>query len=81
MRHPADANKLFEVLCDKLWAVVRDNPRSSIGEFLTGTLENTEYRSHAKQEAAINRYLSWRNRKRNISIQSWKSYRRQKKTA
>ena len=40
MRHTTDANKLFEVLRDKLRAVVRDNPRSSIGEFLTGTLEN-----------------------------------------
>ena len=44
-------------------------------------LDNTDYRSHAEQEAAIEQYLSWRNRKRNISVQSWKSYRRHKKTA
>jgi transposase len=44
-------------------------------------LENTDYRSHAEQEAAIERYLSWRNRKRDITIQNWKTYRRHKKVA
>lgn len=44
-------------------------------------LENTDYRSHAEQQNAIEQYLSWRNRKRNISIQDWKTYRRHKKAA
>jgi len=44
-------------------------------------LDNTDYRSHQEQEAAIEQYLSWRNRKRQISIQDWKAYRRHKKAA
>ena len=44
-------------------------------------LDNTDYRSHQEQEAAIEQYLSWRNRKREISIQDWKAYRRHKKAA
>jgi transposase len=45
-------------------------------------LENTDYRSHEEQQAAIERYLAWRNRARDISIQDWKSYRHnQKKVA
>lgn len=39
-------------------------------------LDNTDHRSHQEQQAAIERYLSWRNRVRDISIASWKSYRR-----
>jgi len=38
-------------------------------------LENTDYRSHDEQQAAIERYLSWRNRQRDISLKSWKSYK------
>lgn len=44
-------------------------------------LENTDYRSHEEQQKAIEQYLSWRNRQRNISLQSWKTYRRHKKVA
>lgn len=44
-------------------------------------LDNTDHRSHQEQEAAIEQYLSWRNRKRDISIQDWKAYRRHKKAA
>jgi len=45
-------------------------------------LDNTDYRSHPEQQEAIERYLSWRNRVRDISLQDWKSYRRsQKKVA
>jgi hypothetical protein len=46
------------------------------------TLDNTDYRSHPEQQEAIERYLSWRNRVRDISLEDWKSYRRsQKKVA
>ena len=38
-------------------------------------LDNTDYRSHEEQQAAIEQYLSWRNRKRQISIQDWRAYR------
>lgn len=31
-------------------------------------LDNTDYRSHADQEAAIKRYLAWRNGRRKISL-------------
>jgi len=45
-------------------------------------LDNTDYRSHQEQQEAIERYLSWRNRTREISLENWKSYRRsQKKVA
>ena len=39
-------------------------------------LDNTDYRSHEEQQAAIHRYLSWRNGARDISIRSWRSHRR-----
>jgi len=39
-------------------------------------LDNTDYRSHKEQQAAIERYLTWRNRAREISLENWKSYRR-----
>jgi len=46
------------------------------------TLDNTDYRSHPEQQEAIERYLSWRNRVRDISLEDWQSYRRhQKKVA
>ena len=46
------------------------------------TLDNTDYRSHQEQQAAIECYLNWRNRNREISLESWKSYcRAQKKVA
>ncbi|MBE0534642.1 MAG: transposase [Phycisphaerae bacterium] len=38
-------------------------------------LDNTDYRSHAEQEAAIEQHLVRRNRKRQISIQDWHMYR------
>ena len=43
------------------------------------TLDNTDYRSHEEQQAAIEQYLSWRNRQRDISIENWKSYKRNHK--
>lgn len=46
------------------------------------TLDNTDYRSHEEQQEAIESYLSWRNRARDISLTDWKLYRRtQKKVA
>lgn len=38
------------------------------------TLDNTDYRSHADMQAAIGRYLDWRNRRRKISLTNWKLY-------
>ena len=43
------------------------------------TLDNTDYRSHEEQQAAIEQYLKWRNRQRDISIENWKSYKRNRK--
>jgi transposase len=40
------------------------------------TLDNTDYRTHDDMQAAIRRYLDWRNGTDAISIQSWKSYKR-----
>ena len=42
-------------------------------------LDNSDYRSHEHQQEAIESYLSWRNRTREISLEDWKSYRRARK--
>jgi len=42
-------------------------------------LDNTDYRSHEEQQGAIERYLSWRNGARDISLCSWRSHCRQRK--
>lgn len=39
-------------------------------------LDNTDYRSHEGQQAAIDHYLSWRNGMREIGLENWKSCRR-----
>ena len=44
-------------------------------------LDNSDYRNHQEQQVAIRRYLSWRNGRRQISLQSWKRYRRTHKKA
>jgi len=44
-------------------------------------LENSDYRSHKDQQDAIESYLDWRNGHRDLSLQSWKQYKRQSKTA
>jgi transposase len=38
------------------------------------TLDDTDYRSHEEQQEAIEQYLNWRNRTRDISVENWKSY-------
>lgn len=38
-------------------------------------LNNSDHRSHEEQDAAIQTYLQWRNRRRDISIQSWSKAR------
>ncbi len=42
-------------------------------------LDNTDYRSHKEQEAAIQRYLTWRNGERDISVKNWPTAPRQYK--
>ncbi len=34
-------------------------------------LDNSDYRSHQEQQEAIESYLSWRNRTRDISFEDW----------
>jgi transposase len=41
-------------------------------------LENTDHRTHEQQESAIQQYLTWRNRRREISLQQWRRYRRKR---
>ena len=43
--------------------------------------DNSDYRSHTEQQEAIQRYLDWRNGARELSIQSWRSYRRRHRKA
>jgi transposase len=39
-------------------------------------LDNTDYRTHEELQAAIERYLNWRNGTREISLSNWRSHRR-----
>lgn len=45
------------------------------------TLDNTDYRTHDDMQAAIRRYLDWRNGVREISLENWKRYCRHKNKA
>ena len=40
MRHARDPNKLFEVLGDELWTVVRDDPRPRLRVLLLRSLQD-----------------------------------------
>lgn len=37
-------------------------------------LNNSDYRTHQEQQAAIQSYLNWRNGKRSIAVESWNNY-------
>jgi transposase len=45
------------------------------------TLDNTDYRSHNDMQAAIDRYLDWRNGVRAISVENWRLCCRHRRTA
>ena len=36
-------------------------------------LDNSDFRSHEEQQEAIESYLAWRNGRREIAIESWRS--------
>jgi transposase len=40
-------------------------------------MKPSDYRSHEEQQAAIESYLTWRNRARDVSITSWRQYKRE----
>jgi len=44
-------------------------------------LDNTDYRTHEEQQGAIDRYLTWRNGARELSLQNWRSYCRDHRQA
>ena len=44
-------------------------------------LDNTDYRSHDEQQAALRNYLNWRNCERDISLQDWHTFQRRRKKA
>jgi len=37
-------------------------------------LENSDFRTHPEQQEAIESYLAWRNGRREIAIESWRSH-------
>jgi transposase len=39
-------------------------------------LKPSDYCNHEEQQAAIESYLTWRNRARDLSITAWKQYKR-----
>lgn len=45
------------------------------------TLDNSDYRSHGELQQAIENYTSWRNRRRPITVTSWKNYQKQRRAA
>lgn len=49
---------------------------SHFGALKKFALENTDYRTHEEMQQAIRDYLAWRNRRRDISRQDWRSVRR-----
>jgi transposase len=44
-------------------------------------LQPSDYRDHEEQQAAIESYLTWRNRARDISLTAWKQYKRENSNA
>ena len=38
-------------------------------------LDNSDYRSHEEQQQAIESYLAWRNDRREIAVESWRTYK------
>lgn len=44
-------------------------------------LENSDFRSHEAQQEALESYLSWRNGQRDLSVQSWKAHKKEKRKA
>lgn len=40
-------------------------------------LQPSDYRSHEEQQAAIESYLTWRNRRRDLSLTAWLDYKRE----
>jgi len=44
-------------------------------------LATSDHRTHQEQQQAIEGYLSWRNGKRPLSMESWKTYKRRQNTA
>ena len=40
-------------------------------------MQPSDYRSHEEQQAAIESYLTWRNRARDLSITAWNQYKRE----
>jgi transposase len=44
-------------------------------------LQPSDHRNHGEQQAAIESYLTWRNRGRDISITAWKQYKRENSKA
>lgn len=44
-------------------------------------LDNTDHRTHEQQQAAIEQYLAWRNRRRTISVDDWKPHKHHHKQA
>jgi transposase len=44
-------------------------------------LKNSDFRTHEEQQQAITCYLSWRNRHREISLQSWHAFKRHQRRA
>jgi len=38
-------------------------------------LDNTDFHSHEQQQAAIESYLAWRNGRREIAVESWRTYK------
>ena len=44
-------------------------------------MKPSDYRDHEEQQAAIESYLTWRNRARDLSITAWNQYKRENSKA
>src|SRR5262249_13998689 len=66
--------RLYYTPSNASWLNRIESQFTALKEF---ALNNSDYRSHEEQIEAILLYLDWRNRRRGISLQDWKEFKRQ----
>jgi len=75
VRQWAAANKIrfYKTPTGASWLNRIESHLTAVRKF---ALDNTDYRSHPQMQAAINRYVDWRNGHRPITLQPWDVYQR-----
>jgi transposase len=63
--------KLYFVPTNASWLNRIESQFTALKKF---ALDNSDHRSHEEQQASIESYLAWRNGRRDIAIESWRSH-------